>query len=333
MGIRTQSLVLRLTTSITEEQLVKRARVFIILAAILTSIGMAGLGNVPLFMDARHRYADVFKPAYGWVGFTANRGRDLVQLPAAVLLLLLLRGRDKLMNLAFVSLALLTCVITATRTAIVDVVLIVALVVLIRRQATAFLVTGVLIVLGYVGSQVLLTKDAAESNASFTAGAGGGLPELRDFGNVIRGDPPRSWGLTFVVAALPVPAFISEFASQYLIRTITLQAVGIPLDAEHGGLRVTYMGEWYLNLGVAGLICGSLVLGMFYSWLEGLLKLASRSEDVRIEIFAGSLWMLLSFELYLSGTGVSGMIKVMLAVLLLLFVKLRPQPQPDYCPA
>jgi hypothetical protein len=214
----------------------------------------------------------------------------------------------------------------------VDVILIVALVALIRRQSKAFMLTGALILLGYVGSQVLLTKDAAESNASFTAGAGGGLPELRDFGNVIMGDPPRSWGLSFVVAALPVPGFISEFTTKYLLRTITLNAVGIPLDAEHGGLRVTYMGEWYLNLGVAGVICGSLLLGMFYSWLEGLLKLASRSEDVRLEIFAGSLWMLLSFELYLSGTGVAGMTKVMLVVLLLLFVKLRPQPQQQYCP-
>lgn len=332
MGEGAQSLILRFATSITEEQLARRARFWVALSVLLTAIGLAGLGSIPLFMNPGHRYADVFKPAYGWVGFTVNRGRDLVQLPAAILLLLLLKGRNKLLNLTFVSIALVTSVVTATRTAIVDVVLIVALVVLLRRQTTAFMLTGTVILFGYIGTQLLLAKDAVESSDSLVAGAGAALPELRDFANVIMRDPARSWGLTFVVAALPVPGFVSDFTSTYLLRTITLNAVGIPLDAEHGGLRVTYMGEWYLNFGVPGVICGGLLVGILYSWIEGLLTLASASNDVRLEIFAGSIWMLLSFELYLCGTGVAGMIKVMLLVLLLLFIKLRPYPEPEYCP-
>lgn len=322
-GRRMQERCIRGAQGVSSEMLVNRSWFFIMLAAVLTAIGLAMYGSIPLFQDFAHRYSNVFKPSYGWGAFMVNRGRDLVQLPVAFSILMLLRRRYVLKNLTFIILGLTICILTVTRTPIVDILLTVLIVISLRGRTSTLMLGGGLVLFGYLATQLLLVKNPVDSLDQFLATAGGALPELRDFGNVLQKEPDRFWGLTFLIGSLPVPGFFSEFTSAYLIRTITLNAIGIPLDAPHGGLRITYLGECYLNFGYAGVVIGGFLMGMLYAWFGRLFEAIYALEDVRTDYLVASLWMMFSFELYLSGSGVAGMIKVILLVLVMLFIPLR----------
>lgn len=323
LGATMEEYFVRASQLVTEETMAKRARFFILVSAGLTAGGLAAYGSIPLFQDFAHRYTNVFKPNYGWVAFTVNRGRDLVQLPTAFAILILLRGKQVITNLAFILIAIITCVLTVTRTPLVDILLIVLIVISLRGRTSTLAMGGIFVLVGYLSTQILMVKDPIDSFDRLLGIAGGALPEVRDFANVLQKEPDRFWGLTFLIGILPVPGFFSEFTSAYLIRSVTLNAAGIPLDAPHGGLRITYIGECYINWGLAGVVIGCLLLGMFYAWFSRIFEAAYVVADVRLDFMAASIWMIFSFEIYLSGTGVAGMVKALLVGLLFLIVPLK----------
>jgi oligosaccharide repeat unit polymerase len=310
----------KFATSIRTEDLQRRCRFFVGLSVVLAACGLVAIGRIPLFTDPSQRYVDIFNPSYGWTGFVVNRSRELIQIPTAFLLLLVLRKENVGVNLAYSVIGLFTSVLTATRTPLADVILIVALVILMRRKLAVFLFCGIFMVFAYMGSQLYFLQSAETAEDSIAAGFGGGLPELRDFAHVIANDTEPHWGLTVLVAALPIPGFISDFTKANGLRSVTLNAVGIPLDAPHGGLRLTCLGEFYINWRLTGVLIGGLLVGAFYSWFGGAMMLASRSGDIRLECLVASIWMLISFEFYLSGTGIAGMIKVLAALLIMLYL-------------
>jgi hypothetical protein len=323
VGMSAAAFLVRVSSRVSESEMADRARFFITISIVLTAAGMAQYGSIPLFQNLAHRYTDTFNPAYGWVAFTVNRGRDLVQLPTALMIIMLLRRRQSSWNVICVLVALIACVLTVTRTPIIDILLIVIVASSLRGRASMFLFGGALVLVGYLCTQLLFVKDEVDSADRVLQIAGGALPELRDLGHVLTNPPDLLWGLTFLVGSLPVPGFFSEFTSAYLIRTVTLNAVGIPLTAAHGGLRITYSGELYINFGIVGVILGSLLLGVFAGWFGRLCSAARMISDVRLDFLMASLWMMFSFQLYLSGSGVAGMLKVMLFVLALFFVPIR----------
>jgi oligosaccharide repeat unit polymerase len=235
---------------------------------------------------------------------------------------MLLRRRQSRWNIVCVLVALFACVLTVTRTPVVDILLIVIVASSLRGRTAVFMLGGALVLVGYLCTQLLFVKDSVDSVDRVLQIAGGALPELRDFGNVLTNPPDSLFGLTFLIGSLPVPGFFSEFTTAYLMRTVTLNAIGIPLTAAHGGLRITYSGEWFINFGIAGVILGGFLLGVFAGWFGRLCSVARAIRDVRLDFLAASLWMMFAFQVYLSGSGVAGMAKVIVFILALFFVPL-----------
>jgi hypothetical protein len=124
---------------------------------------------------------------------------------------------------------------------------------------------------------------------------------------------------------VPIPSFASDFTQTYHLRTVTLNAIGFPLTAAHGGLRITYSGEWYLNFGWAGVVVGGLLYGWMCSWFSGLfyrLRTASNLYPVGACVVACA-WATLSFMVYMSGSASGGTLKTYGAVLIVFLFRLR----------
>jgi oligosaccharide repeat unit polymerase len=298
-----------------------RSRLLIALSIILLVGGLMGLGGIPLFNPAlgKDRYLNTFRPTYNWVGFMANRGRDFIQLPAALLLIAFFRKKAKFADLTLGIVAVFGCLMIVERTPLVDIFLILVATLLLRNKTTFFAVTGVLLCFGYLSTQLLLDSAHGGDLSSSFGVVATALPEIRDFALTLISDPPRYHGLTFLVGVLPVPGFVSEFTTDYLLRTVTLKAAGIPLDAGHGGLRITMFGEAYINFGAAGPIVFGLLLGYMCAAFETVCDVAMRKDDIRFHFVVATLWMFL-FEVYLSGSGVAGMVKTMSGLLVALLI-------------
>lgn len=321
VGTGLGSLLWRGSHNIPLSTLKVRSRLLIILSIILLVAGLMGLGGIPLFNPelGKDRYLNTFRPSYNWVGFTANRGRDFIQLPAALLLVAFFRKKAKFLDLTLGVIAVFGCLMIVERTPLVDIFLMLVATLLLRNKTTIFAVAGVLLCFGYLSTQLILdSSHGGDIDSSFRVLATA-LPEIRDFGLTLISDPPRYHGLTILVGILPVPGFVSEFTTDYLIRTVTLKAAGIPLDAGHGGLRITMFGEAYINFGAAGVIVMGALFGVVCAAFESICSVAMCKDDIRFHFVVSTLWMFL-FEIYLSGTGVAGMVKTMSGLLVALLI-------------
>ena len=302
-------------------QLRSRSRLLIVVSVALLVVGVLSLGSIPLFNNqfGKGRYADTFKAGNEWVRFISNRGRDFIQLPAAFLLMLWFRNKTRVLDLFLGVAAIASCLLLLERSPLVDIGLMLVGVLLLRGKTSIFCASGLLLCCGYLGTQVILENKTGYDPETALRIAATALPEVRDFGLLLINEPPRFHGMTLLVGILPIPGFISDFTFQYLLRTVTLVAAGIPLDAGHGGLRITFAGEMYINFGVAGAFVGGLLLGFFCAAFDRLFVVASTKNDIQFDFLISALWMFM-FEFYLSGSGVMGMIKALLGVLVFMLI-------------
>ena len=156
-------------------------------------------------------------------------------------------------------------------------------------------------------------------------GIGSDLAEVRDLGWVLLKQDQPYWGLTFIAGLVPIPSFASDFTQTYHLRTVTLNAIGFPLTAAHGGLRITYSGEWYLNFGWPGVVVGGLLYGWMCSRFSSLfhrLRAASQLYPVGAYMVA-SAWATASFMVYMSGSASGGTLKTYAFVLVVFLFRLR----------
>jgi len=319
----------RVSNTLAFEQMSARSRVLIVLAVPLIVYGLQQLGGIPLLSDSpRHdRYLLNFTPEHRLDTFLVNRGRELIVFPAAALAVGWFFSKWRVADALFVGLAVISCLLTATRAPVLIGTLIVAVMFVWQGRVRAVILVGAVALAGLIASEVALGVDTGPGTGEWTTieRIGADVSEVRDLAWTLRKHDEPYWGRTFLAGLLPIPAAQSEFTETYHLRTITLNAIGIPLTAAHGGLRITYSGEWFLNFGWPGVVIGGLLYGWMSSWFSSQfhrLKVRSMAQPVGAVALACA-WVTLSFMIYMAGTGAGGTLKTYSAALAVLLLRLR----------
>jgi hypothetical protein len=247
--------------------------------------------------------------------------------PAAALALGWYFRKRRLTDAVFVALAAAGCLLTATRAPLLICVSIVMTVLVWKGRFNAVFLAVAAVFLGLIASEVALGGDSNANSGEWTTlqGIGADLAEVRDLGWVLLKQDEPYWGLTFIAGLVPIPSFASDFTQTYHLRTVTLNAIGFPLTAAHGGLRITYSGEWYLNFGWPGVVMGGLLYGWMCSRFSSLfhrLRTASELYPVGGYLVACA-WATVSFMVYMSGSGSGGTLKTYGVVLAVFLFRLR----------
>jgi hypothetical protein len=136
------------------------------------------------------------------------------------------------------------------------------------------------------------------------------FPELRDLAwttSLLNGE--RLHGVTFAQALLPVPSIVSDWSSTHSLRYITTKLIGMDESRETGGLRLTILGEGYINFGYFGAIAAGFVWGMAVGWCEKLLAYASALDSEFWNYAAVLCFVWVCFLVYLAGTQAAASIK------------------------
>src|ERR1700722_3351030 len=60
IGMSAEAFLIRFSTRVSESEMANRARLFAAASIVLTAVGMAGYGGIPLFQNVAHRYTDTF---------------------------------------------------------------------------------------------------------------------------------------------------------------------------------------------------------------------------------------------------------------------------------
>lgn len=138
------------------------------------------------------------------------------------------------------------------------------------------------------------------------------LPEVRDLAwtmNRLAGE--RLGGVTFLQALVPLPSIANDWSASHSLRAISTALIGVDQTGESGGLRLTLMGEGYINGGYPGTIAVSLLWGYGVAWCEKLLFLAARKDQAEfINYVAVMCFVWVCFLFYLAGTQAAAPVKM-----------------------
>ena len=306
----------------------RRSRILVLIAVPLIVIGLQRLGGIPLLSDnPRHdRYLLNFTPEHRLDTFLVNRGREMIVFPAAALMLGWYLRKRKIGDALFVAVAGLSCLLTATRSPLLIGLSIVTVVLVWKNRIKTVAFTVLTALAALVASEMALGTDSGPNSGEWSTieRFGADVAEVRDLGWILLKQDERYWGKTFIAGLVPIPSFASDFTQTYHMRTITLEAIGIPLTAAHGGLRITYSGEWFLNFGWFGVVLGGVLYGWMCAYFSTLFHRLTRSST---EYPVGTLllacaWVALSFMIYMGGTGTGGTLKTYAGILALLLFRL-----------
>jgi hypothetical protein len=153
------------------------------------------------------------------------------------------------------------------------------------------------------------------------------LPEVRDLAwtlNRLEGE--RLNGATFLQALIPLPSIASDWSAKQSLRAITTKLVGSDRTGESGGLRLTMMGEGYINFGYLGAIAVSFLWGCGVACCEQLFLVVTKVRSEFLNYVAVMCFVWICFLFYLAGTQAAASVKM--GALLVLFVawlcKYRP---------
>jgi hypothetical protein len=329
---RLASALVRMSSQSAFDQVCARSRVLILAGIPLIVIGLQYLGGIPLFSDnpRRDRYLMNFTEEHRLDNFLVNRGREAIVFPAAALALSWYLRKRRVIDAFLAVLAAAGTLLTATRAPLLIGACVVMVVLIWKgRLKTVFLAVAAVLA-GLIVSEIALGTDSNTGTSGWTTieRLGADVAEVRDLGWTLVKQDGNYWGLTFVAGLLPIPAFASDFTQAYHLRTVTLNAIGIPLTAAHGGLRITYSGEWYLNFGWSGVVIGGLLYGWMCSRFSALyhrLRTASVGYPVGAYVLSCA-WVAASFVIYMSSSGAGGTLKTYAGVLLLLTFRLQKAP-------
>jgi hypothetical protein len=183
-----------------------------------------------------------------------------------------------------------------------------------RRNAYRFTVKVVAsVAIVYVLSQFIFLlgvfgHDASPRQALVVSSTA--LPEVRDLAwtlNLLDGETLN--GVTFAQALIPLPSIASDWSSNHSLRAVSTKLIGADQTGETGGLRLTIMGEGYINFGYLGAIAVSFLWGCAVGWCEQLFS-AARKNDIEFLNYASvTCFIWICFFLYLAGTQAAASIK------------------------
>ena len=137
------------------------------------------------------------------------------------------------------------------------------------------------------------------------------LPEVRDLGwtlNRLGGESLN--GVTFAQALIPLPSVASDWSATHSLRAISTKLIGVDQTGESGGLRLTLMGESYINFGYLGTIGIGFLWGCAVAWCERLLFTIHRTRSEFSNYIAVMCFVWICFLIYLAGTQAAASIKM-----------------------
>ncbi len=143
-------------------------------------------------------------------------------------------------------------------------------------------------------------------NVSSTA-----LPEVRDLGwtlALLHGEELN--GETFAQAVIPLPSIASDWSSKHSLRAISTKLIGMDQSGETGGLRLTILGEGYINFGYWGAMAAGFLWGMVVGWCEKLLQNTGKQVCLFTNYVVVLCFVAVCFLIYLAGTQAAATVKV-----------------------
>jgi oligosaccharide repeat unit polymerase len=158
-----------------------------------------------------------------------------------------------------------------------------------------------------------------------------GLPEVRDLAwtlSLLNGDTLN--GVTFVQALMPLPSIASDWSSTHSLRAISTKLIGADQTAQTGGLRLTIMGEAYVNFGYLGVMVICFLWGCAVAWCDQLLHTMKEIKSVFASYISVMCFVWICFMAYLAGTAAAAPIKVGALLLLGVAWTSRYRPRIPY---
>lgn len=137
------------------------------------------------------------------------------------------------------------------------------------------------------------------------------LPEVRDLGwtiSLLHGESLD--GVTFAQTLIPLPSIASDWSTRHSLRSITTKLIGLDQTGETGGLRLTIMGEGFLNFGYLGALFAGFLWGVAVAWCEHLLLATGKHKPEFANYTAVLSFVAICFLVYLAGTQAAASIKV-----------------------
>jgi len=137
------------------------------------------------------------------------------------------------------------------------------------------------------------------------------LPEVRDLGwtlSLLDGETLQ--GVTFAQALIPFPSIASDWSSTHSLRAISTKLIGLDQTGETGGLRLTILGEGYINFGYFGAIVAGFLWGLAVGWCELSLEATGKHNSEFGNYVAVICFVWVCFLIYLAGTQAAASLKV-----------------------
>jgi len=137
------------------------------------------------------------------------------------------------------------------------------------------------------------------------------LPEVRDLGwtlNRLEGE--KLQGATFVQALIPLPSIASDWSAKHSLRAISTRLIGVDQTGQSGGLRLTLMGEGFINFGYLGAIVVSFLWGCGVAWCEERLLAIGQDQTEFANYISVMCFVWFCFLVYLAGTQAAAFVKV-----------------------
>jgi hypothetical protein len=137
------------------------------------------------------------------------------------------------------------------------------------------------------------------------------LPEVRDLAWTLnRLDGEKLDGTTFAQALIPLPSIASDWSAKHSLRAISTRLIGVDQTGQSGGLRLTLMGEGFINFGYLGAIAVSFLWGCGVAWCEQRLLVIGRTQSEFTNYVSVMCFVWFCFLIYLAGTQAAALVKV-----------------------
>jgi hypothetical protein len=268
----------------------------------------------------------------------ANRAMDLltVSLPFAVFRV---SRRRRVLGVVLVVIGCLAIFLPLRRASLLEVLFASVLLIGIGRQDMYRLTRRVILAaaLAYFISQCIFLLGAF--NYGLDPGevltvSSTGLPEVRDLAwtlSLLNGDTLN--GVTFVQALVPLPSIASDWSSTHSLRAISTKLIGADQTAQTGGLRLTIMGEAYVNFGYIGVMVVCFLWGCAVGWCDRLLDAIMEVKSIFASYIAVMFFVWICFMAYLAGTAAAAPIKMGALLLLGVAWTSRYRPRIPYAQA
>jgi len=245
----------------------------------------------------------------------ANRAMELLTV-ALPFLVFRVAKRPRILNIVLIVLGFVALLLPLRRANLLGVIFASLILIGIGRHdvyrlTRRWILTGISL---YVFSQCLflagvLARDLTPE--AVLAVSSTALPEVRDLAWTLnRLDGEKLGGTTFAQALIPLPSIASDWSAKHSLRAISTRLIGVDQTGQSGGLRLTLMGEGFINFGYLGAIAVSFLWGCGVAWCEQRLLVIGRTQSEFTNYVSVMCFVWFCFLIYLAGTQAAAFVKV-----------------------